>query len=115
MTDDGPDAVIRQAIGGDDVAISWILAGADTADDAVVVTMAALLERDPARLARAEDLAVTSSGPTAGRDRARPPGWRRASWSTPWPGTTWSDYPGSLIVSWIASNPGLRDEPVGRT
>ena len=54
MNDDGVDAAIRRAIGGDAVSIAAILAGADTADDAVTITMAALLQGDPQRLGRAE-------------------------------------------------------------
>lgn len=43
MTDHCVDTAIRQAIGGDTGSISWILAHADTINDAVVIAMAALL------------------------------------------------------------------------
>ena len=64
MTDDGvapaTQQTIREAIGGDKDAIRWVAAHADTTDDAVVIVMAALLERSPNRLAHARALAATS-------------------------------------------------------
>ena len=89
MTDDGVDAVIRQAIGGDADAIAWVVAHADTIDDAVLIAMAALLERQP----------TGSIGPRRSPRRVGIGRWWRspaptcaatASWSTRWPATTWS-------------------------
>ena len=47
MTGADVDIVIRRAIGGDADAISWIVSQAETSDRVVVITMAALLERNP--------------------------------------------------------------------
>ena len=60
MNHDGVDAMIRSAIGGDADASSWVVAHADTIDDAVLIAMAALLERLPDRLDRAAAVAATS-------------------------------------------------------
>jgi hypothetical protein len=107
MTDDGVDTEIRQAIGGDIGSISWILAHADTIDDAVVIAMAALLERHPNRLGRAEVVAVTS------RDRqvvaiARAHLAGETELVDALARDHLVDYPDSLIVSWIASDAVVR-------
>ena len=112
MNDERPGAVIRKAIGGDDAAISWIVGSADDTDDALVVVMAALLEPAPARLARAQDLAVSSRDRQAvaiarahlAGDSELVDALARDHLVT---------YPDSLIVSWIASDPGSREDPVG--
>jgi hypothetical protein len=110
MNDERQGAVIRQAIGGDPAAISWIVDGADLADDPLMVVMAALLERAPGRLARAQDLAVSSRDRQAvAIARAHLAGdddlvdaLARDHLVT---------YPGSLIVSWIASDPDSLRSP----
>ena len=60
MTVHSVETVIRQAIGGDPDATAWILAQADRSASAVVIAMAALLERRPGRLDRARDAAATN-------------------------------------------------------
>jgi hypothetical protein len=103
MTDDGVDIAIRQAIGGDVDAISWISAHADTSDDAVLIVMAALLERHPRRLDRASAVAAAS------RDRqvveiARAHLDGRSELVDALARDHLVDYPDSLIVAWIASD-----------
>jgi hypothetical protein len=105
MTDECSGSVIRRAIGGDAEAISTIVTDAGRTRDPQLVAMAALLERDPARLARAETLAVTS------RDRqvvaialAHLSGARDRVDALARDHLV--SYPDSLIVSWIASDPG---------
>ena len=112
MNDERPGAVIRKAIGGDEAAISWIVGSADHTNDALVVVMAALLEPAPARLARAQDLAVSS------RDRqavaiARAHLTGDSELVDALARDHLVTYPDSLIVSWIASDPGSREDPVG--
>ncbi len=104
MTDEHSGAVIRRAIGGDAGAITAILASADRTDDPLVAAMAALLERDPACLTRAQALAVTS------RDRqvvaislAHLSGDRELVDALARDHLV--SFPDSLIVSWIASTP----------
>ena len=103
MNDQSAETVIRQAIGGDAGAITWVLAQADTTKLAVVITMAALLERLPGRLDRARDAAATS------RDRqvveiARAHLNGRSELVDALARDHLVDYPDSLIVSWIASD-----------
>jgi len=103
MTHDRVDTTIRQAIGGDARAISWILSQADTIDDAVVISMAALLERRPEWLTRAEEAAATS------RDRqvvavARAHLDGESELVDALARDHLVEYPDSLIVSWIASD-----------
>ncbi len=107
MTDDSVDLVIRQAIGGDVEAISWITANADTSDDAVLIVMAALLVRAPNRLDRARAVAATS------RDRqvvaiARADLDGQSELVDALARDHLVDYPDSLIVSWIASDAAVR-------
>jgi hypothetical protein len=102
MNDDGVDAAIRRAIGGDAVSIASILAGADTVDDAVTITMAALLQGDARRLERALSIAKTS------RDRqvvaiARAYLAGDSELVDALARDHLVSFPGSLIVSWIAS------------
>jgi hypothetical protein len=110
MTDDGVETTIRQAIGGDPGSIAWILAHADTLDDPVLMTMAALLERSPHRLARATTVA------TSRRDRqvvaiARAHLARDSDLVDALARDHLVDHPGSFIVSWIASDSALRARP----
>ena len=60
MTDEARAVLIRRAIGGDAASIFRILSDAKAHEDALVVTMAALIERDAARLANADGIARTS-------------------------------------------------------
>ncbi len=103
MNDDSVDTVIRQAIGGDPGATRWILARADTTESTVVVAMAALLERLPARLERALAAASTS------RDRqvvaiARAHLGGNSELVDALARDHLVDFPDSLIVAWIASD-----------
>jgi hypothetical protein len=107
MTDDSVEAVIRQAIGGDADAITWILAQADTTDVAVVVAMAALVTQLPGRLDRA--LAVASTR----RDRqvveiARAHLNGKTDLVDALSRDHLGDYPDSLIVAWMASDAVVR-------
>jgi hypothetical protein len=103
MSDDSVDTVIRQAIGGDPGATSWIVAHADTTDSPVLIAMAALLERRPASLDRALAAASTS------RDRqvveiARAHLNGNNDLVDALARDHLVDYPDSLIVAWIASD-----------
>jgi hypothetical protein len=107
MNDEHPGALIRKAIGGDVAAISCIVGSADVTDDPLVVVMAALLEPAPARLARAQGLAVSS------RDRqavaiARAHLVGDLELVDALARDHLVTYPDSLIVSWIASDLGPR-------
>ena len=103
MSDDGVDIVIRQAIGGDVDAISWIAAQADTIDDAVLLVMAAVLERHPGRLDRARTVAASSRDrQVVAIARAHLDGERELVDALARDHLV--DYPDSLIVSWIASD-----------
>jgi hypothetical protein len=102
MTDEAVDR-IRQAIGGDVAAIAWVLAHADESDDAVVVAMAALIERRTDGLDRAATLAMTS------RDRqvvaiARAHLDGAGDLVDALARDHLVDFPDSLIVAWIASD-----------
>ena len=112
MTDDSVDTVIRQAIGGDRDATTWIVAQADTTESAIVIAMAALLERLPGRLDRALAAASTS------RDRqvveiARAHLDGNSELVDALARDHLVDYPDSLIVAWIASD-AVERSPVGR-
>ena len=103
MTADSVETVIRQAIGGDPCAISSILRQAETSESAVVLAMAALLERLPDRLDRARDVAATN------RDRqvvelARAHLDGRNELVDALARDHLADHPDSLIVAWIASD-----------
>lgn len=103
MTHLGVDAMIRSAIGGDAGAMSWVVAHADTVDDAVLIAMAALLERRPRRLDRAAVVATTS------RDRqvvaiARAHLHDERELVDALVRDHLVDHPDSLIVAWIASD-----------
>jgi hypothetical protein len=103
MKDDSVDIVIRHAIGGDLGATSWIVAEADHSESALVIAMAALLERLPGRLDRALATASTS------RDRqvveiARAHLDGNSDLVDALARDHLVDYPDSLIVAWIASD-----------
>jgi hypothetical protein len=102
MTDDSVDTVIRQAIGGDPEAATWIVAQADHSKSALVIAMAALLERLPGRLDHALTTALTS------RDRqvveiARAHLNGKSELVDALARDHLVDFPDSLIVAWIAS------------
>jgi hypothetical protein len=112
MTDDSVDIVIRQAIGGDVDAISWIVAQADRTEKAVVIAMAALLERQPLRLELARAAASTS------RDRqvveiARAHLDGESELVDALARDHLVDHPDSLIVAWIASDAVVRSRSKG--
>lgn len=103
MTDDSVDGVIRRAIGGDPGATTWLVAQADHSESALVIAMAALLERLPARLDRALAAALTS------RDRqvveiARAHLDGKSELVDALARDHLVDFPDSLIVAWIASD-----------
>ncbi len=104
---DEVDTMIRRAIGGNAEAISWVVTNADTMDNAVVIAMAALLERLPDRLDRALCVALTS------RDRqvvaiARAHLSKEGELVDALARDHLDDHPDSLIVAWIASDALLR-------
>jgi hypothetical protein len=87
--------------------MSWVVAHADTTDDVVLLTMAALLERLPHRLDRAALVARTS------RDRqvvaiARAHLRQENELVDALARDHLVDYPDSLIVAWIASDAVVR-------
>lgn len=105
MVEDGGDVdgTIRRAIGGDQAAISWIQANADTSVEPAVIAMAALLEGHPARIGRALAVATTS------RDRqmlaiaaAHLRGDRQLVDALARDHLV--DHPGSFMVAWIAAS-----------
>jgi len=103
MNPDGVDAMVRAAIGGNLEAGAWVMTHADTIDDAVLITMAALLERLPDRLDRAAAVALTNRDRQVvaiarahlRRDRERVDALARDHLV---------DHPDSLIVAWIAGD-----------
>ena len=102
MTEDCVDIAIRRAIGGDTAAISWLVTHADTMDDALVIVMAALLERHPRRLRRADTVAATT------RDRqvvaiARAHLAEKSALVNALARDHLADHPTSLLVAWIAA------------
>ena len=102
MTQDGVDGTIRLAIGGDPRAMCVIAVLADTSDDPLVITMAALVEGHPERLDRAVSVATTT------RDRqvvaiARAHLDGNDELVDAFAREHLADYPDSLIVAWIAS------------
>ena len=115
MNDDSVETMIRQAIGGDRNATAWILTQADTTHSAIVIAMAALLERSPGRLEQALAAATTT------RDRhvveiARAHLSGNSELVDALARDHLVDYPDSLIVAWIASDALVRSrEIVDRT
>jgi hypothetical protein len=107
MSNDGVNAMIRGAIGGDADAVSWVVAHADTIDDAVLMAMAALLERLPERLDRATVVASTSRDrQVVAIARAHLNGDRQLVDALARDHLV--DHPDSLIVAWIASDAVIR-------
>jgi hypothetical protein len=103
MTDDDGEDAIRRAIGGDTGAVAWIVAHADATDDALVIVMAALLQRQPGRLGPARAAAATS------RDRQVVEIARAFLDGEPELVDALArdhlvDHPDSLIVAWMASD-----------
>ena len=112
MNNDIVDAMIRQAIGGDPDATAWILAQADTTESAIVIAMAALLERLPSRIEQALAAASTT------RDRhvveiARAHLHGNSDRVDALARDHLVDYPDSLIVAWIASDAVVRSRGEG--
>jgi hypothetical protein len=102
MNEDGADAVIRRAIGGDADAIAWIAANSDVSADATVLAMAALLGSKGSRL----DQAVTMA--TSRRDRqilaiARAHLDSDVDLVDALARDHLVDFPDSYIVAWLAS------------
>jgi len=113
MTEDCVDIAIRRAIGGDTAAISWLVTHADTMDDALVIVMAALLERHPRRLRRADTVAATT------RDRqvvaiARAHLAGKSELVDALARDHLADHPATLLVSWMAADALDRRSPTGR-
>jgi hypothetical protein len=113
MTGRGVDTAVRRAIGGDAAAVSWIVTHADTSDDALVITMAALLERQPDRLRRADTVAATT------RDRqvvaiARAHLAGDSELVDALARDHLTSFPDTLLVAWIASEALARPGPPGR-
>jgi hypothetical protein len=107
MNHDSVEIMIRQAIGGDRDATTWVLEQAHTTESAIVITMAALLERVPGRLERALAAASTT------RDRhvveiARAHLNGNSDLVDALARDHLVDYPDSLIVAWIASDAVVR-------
>ncbi|MFN8049822.1 MAG: hypothetical protein U0Q22_00080 [Acidimicrobiales bacterium] len=102
MTTDDIEALVRRAIGGDESAVANIIRSADTTSSAIVCAMAALLQRLPGGLDRADGLAATSrdrqvvtiARAALAGDRDRVDALARDHLA---------DHPDSLIVSWLAS------------
>ena len=102
MTEDAADTAIRQAIGGDADAIAWITAQADTTETAVLIVMAALLERQPAHLDRAGAVAATSrERQVVAIARSHLGGERELVDALARDHLV--DHPDSLIIAWVAS------------
>jgi hypothetical protein len=102
MNDDGVDSAIRQAIGGDTDALAAMLACAGAEADAVTLTMGALLQSDPAGLERALARAKTSrERQVVAIARAHLAGDHDLVDALA--RDHLASFPGSLIVSWIAS------------
>jgi len=111
MNHDSVEIMIRQAIGGDPDATTWVLEQAHTTDSAIVITMAALLERVPGRLERALAAASTT------RDRhvveiARAHLNGNSDLVDALARDHLVDYPDSLIVAWIASDAVVRSRRI---
>lgn len=103
MDDDDLEGTIRRAIGGDPVAVAWVRTQADTSIEPAVITMAALLEGDPARLVDALAVAISS------RDRqlvaiadAHLSGNRQLVDALA--RDHLAEHPDSVMVAWIASD-----------
>jgi uncharacterized protein YbaP (TraB family) len=111
MNHDSVDTMIRQAIGGDRDATAWVMEQADTTKSAIVIAMAALLERLPRRLEQALAAASTT------RDRhvveiARAHLNGNSDLVDALARDHLVDYPDSLIVAWIASDAVVRSRGI---
>src|SRR4051812_38523980 len=105
--------MIRSAIGGDAEARSWVVAHAGAIDDAVLVAMAALLERLPERLDRAWAEAATSRDrQVVAIARAHLAGNRELVDALARDHLV--DHPATLLVSWMASDALDRSVRTGR-
>lgn len=109
MTDEGVDARIRSAIGGDAAAVAWVVAHADSLDEPLLLVMAALLERRPDRLDRLDRLDRASTLATTSRDRqvvaiARAHLQGQRDLVDAFVRDHLVDHPDSLIVAWIAGD-----------
>ncbi|MEQ1701678.1 MAG: hypothetical protein ABMA25_16335 [Ilumatobacteraceae bacterium] len=107
MNEPEVDLTIRQAIGGDGEATTRIREWAESAGDARVIVMAALLDNDLPRLLSAGVVAVNS------RDRqlveiARAYLAGQSDLVDALARDHLVDHPDSLIVAWIASSAALR-------
>jgi hypothetical protein len=102
MTEDGVDAVVRRAIGGDPAAVAWIAANSDASVEATVLVMDALLSARASRLDRALTMA------TSRRDRqivtiARARLDSDADLVDALARDHLVDFPDSYLVAWLAS------------
>ena len=109
MTAATGDLVIRQAIGGDPGAVAWIVDNAGASDEASIVVVAALLERQSRDLERAWTLAVQSRDrQMVAIARARLAG--DVDLVDALARDHLVDYPDSYVVAWIASDATGRDD-----
>jgi hypothetical protein len=103
------DLMIRRAIGGDAAAIAWITGQAETSLVPSVVAMAALLDERPAGIARALALAVTTRDrQVAAIAHAQLRGEHDLVDALAREHLV--DHPDSVLVAWIASSAGGRDD-----
>jgi hypothetical protein len=102
MTDEGIEAAVRRAIGGDAAAVAWVVGQADETADATLLTMAALLATRPEWLDRAEALAGTSrQRQVVAIARAHLRG--EADLVDALARDHLVDFPDNLVVAWIAA------------
>jgi hypothetical protein len=114
MHDDGVARSIRRAIGGDVDAIAWVAAHGPDSGDAILMALAAVLERDPAALERARTVAgTTRERQVVEIARAHLDG--AAELVDALARDHLVDHPGSHIVAWIASHDIGPDCQPGRT
>lgn len=112
MTGDRVDDTIRRAIGGDAEAAGWIVANAETAGDAAVAVMAALLSSDRDALGPAMAVATTT------RDRqlveiARAHLDGRLDRVDALARDHLVDHPDNVLAAWIASGAALPESRPG--
>jgi hypothetical protein len=114
MNDDGVAHSIRRAIGGDGDAIAWVAAHGPDSGDAILMALAAVLERDPAALERARTVAgTTRQRQVVEIARAHLDG--AAELVDALARDHLVDHPDSLIVAWIASHEIGPDRQPGST
>lgn len=102
MSAEQVDDAIRRAIGGDAEAIAWLRAVSADSDSASVVTMAALLDTDVARLDQARRLAATSADRQV-VEIARAHLEGRRDQVDALARDHLVDHPDALVVAWIAA------------